>query len=77
MAIDRGTRKATFVHTFETFATLGALGGAGLGIYQMLGETPFELLMNAIRLGFIGFIGGTVVGIVLGTIAVIFATIFR
>ncbi|MBI5118753.1 hypothetical protein HZA56_19970 [Candidatus Poribacteria bacterium] len=77
MAIDRGTRKAAFVHLMETFATLGALGGAGFGVYQMLGETPFDLLMNAVRLGFIGFIGGTVVGAVLGAIAVIFSTIFK
>lgn len=77
MAINRGTRKATFVYLFETFAILGTLGGAGWGIYAALGETPFELLMNAVHLGFLGFIGGTVIGVVLGGLTVIYATIFR
>lgn len=69
MAIDRGTRMATFVHAIETFATLGTLGGAAYGLYGALGGTPFELLMAAIRLGVLGFVGGTAVGIVLGGLA--------
>lgn len=77
MALNRGTRKATFLHMLETFAMLGLLGGAGLGIYDALGETPFEMLMNAMRLGFLGFISGTIVGVVLGGLRVIYATIFR
>jgi hypothetical protein len=77
MALNRGTRKATFLHLLETFAILGVLGGAGWGIYDALGKTPFEMLMNAIRLGFLGFVSGTVVGIVLGGLTVIYATIFR
>ncbi|UCD58882.1 MAG: hypothetical protein JSV16_07185 [Candidatus Hydrogenedentota bacterium] len=77
MAIDRGTRKATFAYLLQAFSILGVLGGAGLGVYQALGDAPSDLLMNALRLGLFGFIGGTIVGIVLGTIAVIFATIFR
>ncbi len=77
MAINRGTRKATFVHMVETFAILGVLCGAGWGIYDTLGKTPFDMLMNAIRLGFLGFISGTVVGVVLGGLTVIYATIFR
>lgn len=77
MAIDRGTRKATFVHLLETFSILGVLAGAGYGVYQALGENPFDLLMDAIRFGLFGFIGGSVIGVVLGTLAVIYATIFR
>ena len=77
MAIDRGTRKAAFTYVLEICTILGTVGGAGLGVYQELGGTPFDLLMGAIRLGFFGFIGGTAAGIVLGTFAVIFATIFR
>jgi len=77
MAINRGTRKATFVYMLETFAMLGTLGGAGWGIYQKLGGTPFDLLMNAIPFGIYGFLGGTVVGIVLGGVAVLYMTIFR
>jgi len=77
MAIDRGTRKATFTYVLELCAIFGTLGGAAYGIYQALGGTPFELLMSAIRVGFFGFIGGTAVGIVLGMFAVIFMTIFR
>jgi hypothetical protein len=76
MAIDRGTRKATFTHILEVCTILGTLGGAAYGVYQTLGETPFELLMSAIRVGFFGFLAGTAVGLVLGTLAVIVATIF-
>jgi hypothetical protein len=77
MAINRGTRKATFVYMLETFAMLGTLGGAGWGVYQALGGTPFDLLMNAIRLGVVGFAGGTVAGIILGLLTVIYMSIFR
>ena len=77
MALNRGTRKATFVYVLEIFMMLGTLGGAGFGVYQALGGTPFELLMSAIRVGIFGLIGGTVVGVVLGAFAVIYATIFR
>jgi hypothetical protein len=77
MAIDRGTRKETFIYFLETFSILGVLGGAGWGIYQALGENPFDLLMSAIRFGLIGFIGGSVVGAALGLLAVISSFIFR
>ena len=77
MAINRGTRGQTFLYLLETFAIIGALAGTGWGFYLALGETPFDLAMNAIRYGFFGFIGGTVIGIVLGVLAVIFATISR
>jgi len=62
---------ATFVHAIETFATIGTLGGAAYGLYSALGGTPFELLMAAIRLGVMGFVGGTVIGIVLGGLAAV------
>jgi hypothetical protein len=77
MAIDRGTRRATFVNLIEACAMIGALGGAAWGVYQLLGENPFEVLMSAIRFGFFGFIGGTVAGIALGILAVIYITIFK
>ncbi len=77
MAIDRGSRKATFAYLLETFAILGTLGGVGWGVFDALGGTPFDLLMNAIRLGVMGFVGGSVVGAVLGALAVLYATIFR
>lgn len=76
MAINRGTRKAAFVHMVETFSMLGVLGGAGWGIYETLGATPFDMMMNAIRTGLFGFIGGTIVGAVLGALAVLYMTIF-
>lgn len=77
MALDRGTRRDTFVHTLETFAMLGVLGGAGLGIYNALGGTPLDVLIEAFKFGFFGFIGGSAVGLVLGLLSVIFATIFK
>ncbi len=77
MAIDRGTRKQNFVYIFETFALLGTLGGAGLGIFQALGKSLPALLTSALQLGFLGFIAGSVVGLVLGAIVVIISTIFR
>jgi ABC-type lipoprotein release transport system permease subunit len=76
MAINRGTRKATFVHLVETFAMLGMLAGAGWGVFQTLGGNPFDILMNAIRTGLLGFIGGTLVGVLLGVVTVIYLTIF-
>lgn len=77
MAIDRGTRRQNFVHIFETFALLGALGGAGLGIFQQLGNPLPAMLTSALQVGFLGFIAGSVIGLVLGTLVVIVATIFR
>jgi membrane associated rhomboid family serine protease len=77
MAIDRGTRRETFVYCFEMCAAIGTLGGLAWGIYQGLGDTPFELVMSAIRFGIGGFIGGSVVGVVMGVLAVIVGTIFR
>ncbi|RJP17092.1 MAG: hypothetical protein C4520_17695 [Candidatus Abyssobacteria bacterium SURF_5] len=76
MAINRGTRKATFIHLVETFSMIGVLAGIGWGIYQTLGGTPFDMMMNSIRTGVFGFIGGTIVGVVLGTAAVLYVTIF-
>lgn len=76
MAINRGTRKATFVYFVETFSILGVLAGAAWGVYQALGEAVFDLLMNAVRIGIMGFIGGICVGIVFGLFAVIWATLF-
>jgi hypothetical protein len=61
----------------ETFSMLGILGGAGWGIYETLGATPFDMLMNVIRTGIFGFIGGTIVGAVLGVLAVLYVTIFN
>lgn len=77
MALDRGTRKEAFIHSVETFAMIGTLAGAGLGIYNALGGTAIELAVEAFKFGFLGFIGGSVVGIVLGLISVILGTIFR
>jgi hypothetical protein len=76
MAINRGTRKATFVHVVETFSMIGVLGGAAWGLYETLGATPFDLFMNAIRTGLVGFVGGTIVGAVLGAVTVIYMTVF-
>ncbi|GAB4330943.1 MAG: hypothetical protein Kow0099_01930 [Candidatus Abyssubacteria bacterium] len=77
MAINRGTRKAIFVHFLETFSILGVLGGAGWGIYQALGANPFDLLMNALRFGVVGFVLGSAAGVVLGLLAVLSSLIFR
>lgn len=76
MALDRGTRKAAFVHFVELFSMIGTLAGAGLGIYNALGGTPIDLVVSAFKFGFLGFIGGSAVGIVLGLISVILGTIF-
>lgn len=77
MAIDRGTRKQNFVYIFETFALLGTLGGAGFGIFQELGKPLPTMLTSALQIGFLGFIAGSVIGLILGTLVVIIATIFR
>ena len=77
MAIDRGTRMATFVHIIEMFATIGTLGGAAYGVYGALGGTPFELLMAAIRPGVMGFIGGAIGGAVIGALAVLLRSVSR
>lgn len=77
MALDRGTGKERFVHSVETFALIGTLGGAALGIYDALGETPGIMLVNAFKFGMLGFFGGSAVGIVLGLISAILGMIFR
>ena len=76
MALDRGTRKATLLYYVEIFAMLGTLGGAGLGAYNSLGETGFEILINAASFGLFGFIGGSAAGTAIGLVAVILGTIF-
>ena len=77
MAINRGTRKAAFVHMVERFSLLGLLGGVGWGIYETFGAAGFDILMNALRTGLLGFIGGTAIGVVLGAVAVLYMTIFQ
>ena len=77
MAIRRGTRSATFIYLLETFAILGTLAGAAYGTYLTLGESRIEMLTNAFRYGFFGFIGGSAVGIILGAFSAIFSTIFH
>jgi ABC-type nitrate/sulfonate/bicarbonate transport system permease component len=61
----------------ETFSTLGVLGGIGWGVFETLGGTPFDMLMNSIRTGLFGFIGGTIVGVVLGILTIIYLTIME
>jgi hypothetical protein len=75
MAINRNTRKETLIYLLETFAVLGALAGAGLGIYQMLGKPLPTMLVSAFQLGFLGFIIGSAIGLILGVIAAIIKTI--
>ena len=77
MALDRGTRKATFIYFVETFAMLGTLGGAGLGVYNAMGGTGFEVLISAALFALFGFIGGSAVGAAIGLVAVILGMIFR
>lgn len=76
MAINRNTRRETLIHMLETFAFLGALAGAGLGIYQALGKSLPALLAGAFQLGFLGFIVGSATGLILGLVAVIIKTVF-
>jgi len=76
MAIDRGTAKDTFIYALETCAILGALGGAGFGVLDSLGGQTVDLVIGAFKLGFVGFIGGSGVGIVLGLIVVILSSLF-
>ena len=76
MALDRGTRKATFIYFVETFAMLGTLGGAGLGVYNALGGAGLEVLISAASFALFGFVGGSAVGVALGTVAVILGAIF-
>ena len=66
MALDRGTSKTTFIYFVETFAMLGTVGGAGMGIYDALGGTPVQLAVGAAKIGLFGFIGGTAAGAALG-----------
>jgi hypothetical protein len=77
MAINRGTRRETFLHFLEAFALLGALGGAGVGLLQTWGKGLPAVVTSVFQLGFMGFIAGSAVGIILGLLAVIIATIFR
>ena len=77
MALDRGTRAAAFIQSVETFALIGTLVGAGVGIYNALGGTTVEIAVEAFKFAFLGFAAGSAVGIVLGLISVILGTIFR
>jgi hypothetical protein len=77
MAINRGTRKENFIHILESFAVLGTIAGAGFGIYQTLGKAGGVMLVSAFKLGFAGFIAGSIIGIIAGALAVILITIFR
>jgi len=77
MALDRGTRTAAFINSLETFALIGTLLGAGVGIYNALGGAPIEIAVEAFKFAFLGFAGGSAVGIVIGLISVILGTIFR
>ncbi len=77
MALDRGTGRERFVHSVETFALIGTLGGAGLGIFNALGEALGPMLVSAFKFGMLGFFGGSAVGIVLGLISAILGMIFR
>ena len=77
MAINRGTNRETFVHLFEAFAIIGVVAGVGLGIFQSMGKSFPALMTSVFQLGFMGFIAGSVVGLILGTLAVLIRTIFR
>ncbi len=77
MALNRGTRAAAFMNSLETFALIGTLVGAGVGIYNALGGAPVEIVVEAFKFAFLGFAGGSAVGIVIGLISVILGTIFR
>ena len=76
MAIDRGTAKDTFIYAVETCALIGALIGAAVGVYDSFGGQTVDMVVGAFKLGFVGFIGGSAVGIVLGLIAVILSSLF-
>ena len=77
MGLDRGTSKTTFIYFIETFAMLGTVGGAAVGVFDALGGTPIQLAVSAAKIGLLGFVGGTAVGAVLGVLAVIFGLIFK
>jgi hypothetical protein len=77
MAINRGTNRETFVYFLEVFAVLGVIGGVGIGIYQSMGKQIPELMTSVFQIGFMGFIVGSAIGIVLGVLAVLLRTIFR
>jgi len=77
MALNRGTNKETFVYLFETFAVIGVVGGVGFGIYQSMGKPIPDLMTSAFQIGFIGFIVGSVTGLILGVLAILLRTIFR
>jgi hypothetical protein len=77
MAVDRGTRKEKLLYYIERCAILGTLGGIGLGVYSNFdGATP-DMVKGAIEFGLPGFIIGTVAGVVLGLLAIIWDSIFK
>jgi hypothetical protein len=77
MSLNRGRGKDTFVFFLERLAMLGTLGGAGLGILNSLGGTPPEMLLSAAKFGLYGFVGGSVLGALLGLLSALYMTIFR
>ena len=77
MALDRGTRGATFAYIFQWCAMLGALAGAGLGILDKLGQPTPEIVVSAVRVAFFGFFGGSIVGVVVGLFVVIIGSLFK
>ena len=55
----------------------GTLGGAALGVFDTLGKSPPEMLLSAAKFGLYGFVGGSIVGALLGLLSILYMTIFR
>ena len=77
MAVNRGTNREIFVYLFETFAVLGVIGGIGIGIFQSMGKPFPDLMTSVFQIGFMGFIAGSAIGLILGVLAILLRTIFR